>query len=118
MAMMLATSRVPADSAPSADEKHGIVALMRGWSLEATLPSAADVAALKETLPPGTPVYLSAVPTRDPAEQVEAAVRVAAARLEAVPHIAVRNFANRAALDAFLARLAGEAGVRRVLIIS
>jgi methylenetetrahydrofolate reductase (NADPH) len=118
MAMMLATSRVPSDTAPAADDKHCIVDLMGGWSLEATLPSTADVAALQGILPPGAQVYLSAVPRRDPAEQVEAAVRVNAARLEAVPHIAVRNFADRVALDSFLARLAGEAGVRRVLVIS
>ena len=115
--MMLASSKVPADSAPLADDQ-GIVELMRGWSLEATLPGAADVAALTDILPPGAQVYLSAVPKRDAAEQVEAAVRLAAARLEPVPHIAVRNFADRAALDSFLARLAGEAGVRRALVIS
>jgi methylenetetrahydrofolate reductase (NADPH) len=117
MVMMLASSRMPADSAPAADDKQCIVDLMRGWSLEATLPSDVDVAALKDILPSGAQVYLSAVPRRDPAEQVEAAVRLNAARLEAVPHIAVRNFADRAALDSFLARLAA-AGVRRVLVIS
>jgi methylenetetrahydrofolate reductase (NADPH) len=117
MAMMLASSRVP-DTAPSADDKHCIIDLMRGWSLEATLPSAADVAALLEILPSGAQVYLSAVPKRDAAEQIAAAVRVSAARLEPVPHIAVRNFADRTTLDSFLARLAGEAGVRRALVIS
>jgi len=35
-----------------------------------------------------------------------------------VPHVAVRNFATIAALDDFLARLGGEAEVRRVLVIA
>jgi methylenetetrahydrofolate reductase (NADPH) len=118
MATLLAPSKMSAHGAPLADEKQGIVDLVAGWSLEATLPDAADVAALKDILRPGAQVYLSAVPRRDPAEQVAAAVRLNAARLEPVPHVAVRNFANRAALDSFLARLAGEAGVKRVLVIS
>jgi len=118
MAMMLASTRAPEDGARVADARQGIVDFVRGWSLEATLPNAADVTALKEILRPGAQVYLSAVPTRDPAEQIDAAVRLSAARLEPVPHIAVRNFADRASLGAFLARLTGEAGVKRVLIIS
>jgi methylenetetrahydrofolate reductase (NADPH) len=118
MATMLATSPMIARNAPFADDRQAIVDLVRGWSLEATLPTAADVTALADILRPGAQVYLSAVPKRDPAEQVAAAVRLNAARLEPVPHVAVRNFANRAALHAFLGRLAGEAGVRRVLVIS
>jgi methylenetetrahydrofolate reductase (NADPH) len=100
------------------DPVQSIVAFMRGWSLEATLPSEAEAAALAPILTPGAPVYLSAVPTRDPAEQLAAAARVHAAGLEAVPHLAVRSFASVAALDAFLARLAAEAGVRSALVIA
>ena len=47
-----------------------------------------------------------------------AAIRLRAAGLEPVPHIAVRNFASVDALDDFLARLNGEAEVRRVLVIA
>ena len=118
MATMLATSPMTAHNAALADEKQAIVDFVRGWTLEATLPTAAEVAALSDMLRPGAQVYLSAVPGRDPGGQVEAAVHLNAARLEPVPHVAVRNFANRAALDSFLARLAGEAGVRHVLVIS
>ena len=35
-----------------------------------------------------------------------------------MPHLAVRNFASAAALDGFLARVGGEAGVRCVLVIA
>ena len=41
-----------------------------------------------------------------------------AAGFEPVPHVAVRNFAGIAALDDFLARLNGEAGVTHVLVIA
>jgi methylenetetrahydrofolate reductase (NADPH) len=94
-----------------------IVSFASGWSLEATRPSDIDLAALATILAPGAPVYLSAVPTRDPREQIDEAMRLHAAGFSPVPHVAVRNFASSAALDSFLAQMTGEAGVRRVLVV-
>ncbi len=94
-----------------------IVAFMDKFSLEATRPSAADIAALA-VLKRGTRVYLSAVPNRPAEEAVAAAVRLRASGFEPVPHVAVRNFASVAALDDFLARLNGEAAIERVLVIA
>ncbi len=94
-----------------------ICALMSGFSIEATRPSAADVAALSG-LGRGTRVYLSAVPNRPAEESVAAAVQIRAAGLEPVPHVAARNFATAEALDEFLARLNGEAGVDTALVIA
>ncbi|HKA74199.1 MAG TPA: methylenetetrahydrofolate reductase [Xanthobacteraceae bacterium] len=116
--MTIAPSRPPAADDASADAARRIVALAQNWSLEATLPTAAEIAGLAAVLRPGTQVYLSAVPTRDPTTQIEPAVRLAAAGFVPVPHVAVRNFASLAALEAFLARMVGDAGVRRVLIIA
>jgi methylenetetrahydrofolate reductase (NADPH) len=95
-----------------------IADFMRGFSLEATRPSAEEVTALAGIVPPGGRVYVSAVPTRTAEEAIDAAVRLHAAGFEPVPHLAVRNFASAAALDDFLARLSGEAGVTRVLVIA
>jgi methylenetetrahydrofolate reductase (NADPH) len=94
-----------------------IAAFMAGFSIEATRPSAADIAALA-VLKRGTRVYLSAVPNRPAEESLAAAIQVRIAGLEPVPHIAVRNFASEQALDNFLARLNGEAGVDNVLVIA
>ena len=94
-----------------------IAALMAGFSIEATRPSDADIAALA-TLKRGTQIYLSAVPNRPADEAVGAAIRLRALGLEPVPHIAVRNFSSADALDNFLARLNGEARVDNVLIIA
>ena len=66
----------------------------------------------------GTQIYLSAVPTRPQEDVVEPAARLRVAGLEPVPHLAVRNFASAEALGRFLDRLAGEAGVRRLLVIA
>ena len=94
-----------------------IAGFMQNFSVEATRPSDADIAALA-VLPRGTRVYISAVPHRAAEESIGAAIRLRAAGLEPVPHVAVRNFASTHALDEFLARLNGEAEVRRVLIIA
>ena len=105
----------PADALAAAVAR--IASFMAGFSLEATRPSAADIAALA-ALPRATRIYLSAVPGRPADEVLSAAVRLRAAGFEPVPHVAVRNFATTGALDDFLGRLGGEADVRRVLIVA
>ncbi len=103
------------DQAPL-DPVARIAAFMEGFSIEATRPSDADLASLA-VLKRGARVYLSAVPKRPVDESLGAAIRLRAAGFEPVPHIAVRNFASMGALDDFLARLNGEAGVAHVLVI-
>jgi methylenetetrahydrofolate reductase (NADPH) len=114
-----ATMLAPRTAADAATETvASISAFMRGASLEATRPTADDVDALQAAAAPGTPIYLSAVPTRPQEDVVAQAALVRAAGLEPVPHLAVRNFASPDALGRFLDRLHGEAGVRRLLVIA
>jgi methylenetetrahydrofolate reductase (NADPH) len=101
-----------------ADEVAAIGSFVRSFSVEATRPSADDVAALRAIVAPGTPVYISAVAHRPLDEIVDAAARLRQAGLEPVPHLAVRNFTDAHELEAFLARLRGEADVHRLLVIA
>lgn len=101
-----------------ADEIAAIADFMRGFSIEATRPSAEDVAALAAIVAPGTQVYVSAVAHCPPAEIVDAAAMLRRAGLEPVPHLAVRNFADVPRLEDFLSRLRDDAGVRRLLVIA
>jgi methylenetetrahydrofolate reductase (NADPH) len=94
-----------------------IAAFTRGFSLEATRPSDADIAALSG-LPRGSRIFVSAVPGHPAERSIDAAVRLRAAGLEPVPHVAVRNFIRTEALDDFVARLNGEAGVTQVLVVA
>jgi methylenetetrahydrofolate reductase (NADPH) len=112
---LLAPVKTPDETAETIAE---IAAFMRGCSIEATRPNARDVEALRVAVPPGAEVYLSAVLTRPQEEVVGQAALLRAARLEPVPHLAVRNFASAGALKTFLDRLNGEAGVRRLLVIA
>ena len=103
------------EKSPAAVQR--ITALLRGFSVEATCPTDADIAALRG-MPRGTRIYISAVPGRAAEEITDAAMRLRAAGFEPVPHVAVRNFQTTGALDGFLARLNGEARVQRVLVIA
>ncbi len=108
----------PAMVATSPTEpREAIAAFTAPFSIEATRPKPADVEALRAAAPPGTAIYLSAIPTRPLDELVEAAALVHAAGLEPVPHLAARTIPSVEALDALLARVTREAGVRRVLVI-
>jgi methylenetetrahydrofolate reductase (NADPH) len=111
------TAVAPVPATPLSEDVARIAGFMADFSVEATRPSDADIAAMG-VLPRGTRVYVSAVPGRPAAESVSAAVRLRAAGFEPVPHIAVRNFDSAAALDDVLARLTGDAQVRRVLVIA
>jgi methylenetetrahydrofolate reductase (NADPH) len=87
------------------------------FSIEATRPGAAEIAALADILPQATPVYFSAVPTITPHELIEAASLLRKAGLEPVVHIAARRIRAASDLQDLLARLRGEANIKRLLVI-
>ena len=89
----------------------------RSFSIEATRPNAAEIAALTDILPPGTPVYFSAVPTIEPPELIAAAALLRKSGLEPVVHIAARRMRAAADLQDLLKSLRGEADIRRLLVI-
>jgi len=106
------------DSAMNEDlSARAPAAFAQRFSIEVTRPGAAEIAELSRLVPGGTPVYFTAVPTVAPQEIVEGAVRLRRAGLEPVVHIAARRLASAELLRDLLARLHGEADVRRLLVI-
>ena len=87
------------------------------FSIEATRPNAAEIAALAGILPPGTAVYFSAVPTIERHEIVTAAAALRKAGLEPVIHIAARRTRSATDLQDLLAALRGDADVKKLLVI-
>ena len=65
------------------DEAAAISAFMRGYSIEATRPTADDIAALAGIVPAGTSIYVSAVPAQRADEAVEHAARLRKQRVRA-----------------------------------
>ncbi|MFY9990175.1 MAG: methylenetetrahydrofolate reductase [Rhodoplanes sp.] len=104
----------PGDAAAAA---RLIAGFLRGVSFETTRLAAADLAAAKD-LGGDVSVYISAIPSRPPEEQIAVATALRAHGVEPIPHIAVREFASVQALATRLARLVEQASVRRVLIIA
>ena len=87
------------------------------FSLEATRPTAAEIAALAQIVPPATPVYVSAVPTVTRQEIIAAAASLRKAGLEPIIHVAARRLASAADLQQLLSGLRGDADVRQLLVI-
>ena len=104
----------PGDAAAAA---RLIAGFLRGVSFETTRLAAADLAAAKD-LGGDVSVYISAIPSRPPEEQIAVATALRAHGVEPIPHIAVREFASVQALATRLARLVEQASVHRVLIIA
>jgi methylenetetrahydrofolate reductase (NADPH) len=98
-------------------ERAGISAFLGGASLELSSRDPAEVDACVGLLDPGTAVYISFPPGQTYHGTVALAARLARGGFRPVPHVAARRIASREALDDFLARIAGEAGVDSALVI-
>jgi methylenetetrahydrofolate reductase (NADPH) len=98
--------------------KAAVQQFVRGYSIETTVPQAARVGRFADAVPPGTRLFIAHVPGTDVAETVTLAGRLRREGMEPVPHVVARRFRDMAMLDAFLARLAGEAGVTQALVVA
>lgn len=98
-------------------QASGLAALLRGYSLEATFPSPAELAQAKKVLPGAKAIYLSAPQGHPVSQLVASAIEVRRAGFEPVPHVAARNYASRDELGAVLGELSRGAAVRTALVI-
>jgi methylenetetrahydrofolate reductase (NADPH) len=105
--------------APEIDspDKQDLAILLRGYSVEVTAHGAAAADICRAHLPPGTEVYVAFTPRDTHHGVVDTATKLHEAGFLPVPHVTARNVASFTQLNDFLARLAGEAGVTRVLAL-
>ncbi len=101
----------PASDSPS------IAEMLRGYSIEVNPNQPKVVDAALARLDPETEVFLTWIPGANPMEMVAPAARLRRAGLFPVPHVGARHLESATQLERLAARLAGEAGVDRVLII-
>lgn len=95
-----------------------VQALAHAWSIELTPREAEKLGgAVAEHVPPSTQVYVTWLSGSNIALTVEAVRRLRRAGMEPVPHLPARAIANERDLNEILARLAGEAQVRKALVI-
>lgn len=111
----------PTVIAPPADpaaERARIAALLGNISIETSSRDPAQIDGYAGLVDPGTDVYIAHVPGETYHRLVAVAARLRERGLNPVPHVGVRNFASFTQLRDYLARLAGEAGVRQALVIA
>lgn len=92
--------------------------MIDGYSLEMT---AKELNGLREAAPlirPGTQVAVTFLPGEEMEQRVEAAKLVRALGFEPIVHLSARRLTSREELDGYLARITGEAGVKRVFLIA
>jgi methylenetetrahydrofolate reductase (NADPH) len=99
------------------DSESSVAEMLRAYSIEVNPRESKIVDAASARLDPGTEVFLNWIPGVDPRIAVAAAGKLRRGGLLPVPHIAARMIESAAQLEQLAARLAGEAGVDRVLII-
>jgi methylenetetrahydrofolate reductase (NADPH) len=92
--------------------------LLRDASIEIASGRPKAIDALRAGFPPGSQVFVNFLPGGDYRPLIATAIALRRAGFEPVPHVAARNLESRAALDDFVKRAIGEAGVSRMLVIA
>jgi methylenetetrahydrofolate reductase (NADPH) len=101
----------------SAATAPSIAEMLKGFSIELNPGESKVIDAAPNRLEPSTEVFLTWIPGTNPMETIAPAAKLRRAGLFPVPHIGARHVESAAQLEQFAARLAGEAGVDRVLVI-
>jgi methylenetetrahydrofolate reductase (NADPH) len=91
---------------------------VRDYSIETTFLQAKRIERFADIVAAGTRIYIPQTPRTDFQDTIALAVRLRTEGMEPVPHIVARRIESLSKLDNFLARLAGDAGVRQVLIVA
>lgn len=102
----------------NADAKAQVRDFMAGFTVETTPGAAAKTPDYREYLRPGATVAVTFLPGSDYTATVAVARRLRAEGFEPAPHIAARSVTGEAVLRDFLARLRGEAGVTRAVVLA
>lgn len=112
----LTPAAAPPES-PHAEAAARIAGLANRYSLEVSSRSARDLDACLTHLEKGSDVYINFIAGDDLGAKVRCAAALKTSGFRPVPHIGARHLKSAAQLDDLLARLAGEAGVDRALLV-
>src|SRR5687767_2105685 len=99
-------------------EKISVQDLVRNYSIETTVPQAERIERFSDTVPAGTRLYIAHIPGTNFQETVKLAARLRKEGMEPVPHVVARRIESLSFLDDFLSRLAGDAGLKQVLVVA
>ncbi|MFO7758646.1 MAG: methylenetetrahydrofolate reductase [Roseovarius sp.] len=93
-------------------------ALLQGYSIEVMPRTAEKIDSFRDLLPAGTRVYIAHIEGTPIDDMVATAKRLTDEGFAPMPHVPARIIKDRATLDDWIARYAGEAGVDQALVIA
>jgi methylenetetrahydrofolate reductase (NADPH) len=94
-----------------------IAQMLQGYSIEVNPKDSKALDAALHRLNRGTEVFLTWIPGADPMHMIGEAAKLQRAGLLAVPHIGARHLESATQLEQLAVRLAGDAGVDRILLV-
>jgi len=92
--------------------------MVDGYSLEMTAKELDGLREAASLIRPNTQVAVTFLPGEEMDQRVEAAKLVRALGFEPIVHLSARRLTSKEELDNYLARITGEAGVKRVFLIA
>jgi len=92
--------------------------MLRRFSIEVNPGETKVIDAAPQRLDPGTEVFMTWIPGKDPMDTIGPAKKLRDAGLYPTPHIGARHVQSAGQLEDFAGRLVRESGVDRVLIIA
>lgn len=99
-------------------DKLSIQNLVKGYTIETTVREAERIERFADHVPAGSRLYIAHIPGTVLLDTVALAARLRKEGMEPVPHIVGRRIDSLSVLDDFLGRLAGDAGVKQVLVVA
>jgi methylenetetrahydrofolate reductase (NADPH) len=103
---------------PAADRRTVTAEFLRGFSIEVMPRTAAGIEDFRALLPAGTRVYIAHIEGTPIEDMVATARRLTDEGFAPMPHFPARIIADDVMLSDWVARYAGEAGVRQGLILA
>ncbi len=92
--------------------------LTHGYSLEVSANAVPALVAVADRIAPGTTIFIPYLPGEDDEARLSAAAAVRDLGFEPMPHVPARRIASLTALESFVTRAVGEAGVERCFVIA
>lgn len=95
----------------------GIARMLHGYSIELNPSDSKAISVAEDRIPPGAEVFLTWIPGTNPMDMIVPAAELRRAGFAVVPHIGARHLESAMQLEQLAARLVGDAGVDRILVI-
>ena len=99
------------------NEYNKIAKFLKGFSLEITPFVANKIENLSQFIKPSTTIFITFLPGSDYKDTINTAKKIRQEGLNPAPHFAARSIPSKEMLEDYVSRIAGEANVKKILIV-